>query len=92
MKKRNEPTTGLLLCQCASPEHSVQFMYWEDDKHDDPAVYLSVHLKKLRFWKRLKYATKYLFGYKCKYGAFDEIILNPSDKEKLEKILQYLTP
>ncbi|MBR1436345.1 MAG: hypothetical protein IJ584_14685, partial [Bacteroidales bacterium] len=53
-------------------------------------VYIAVHLNKKPFWKRLKYAIKYIFGYQCKYGAFDEIILNPDDAERLQKVVDYL--
>ena len=33
---------------------------------------------------------KYIFGYKCRYGAFDEFIFNSEDSEKLQDIANYL--
>ncbi len=79
--------TDLLICQCQSPEHQIMFL-WDDD--ENPAVYMEIHLNKLPFFKRLKYAIKYIFGYKCKYGAFDEVILKPEDAYKVKDILTYL--
>jgi hypothetical protein len=40
---------------------------------------------------RLIYGLKYILGRQCGYGAFDEIILNPKDAKKFEKISLYLS-
>ena len=53
-------------------------------------VYVHTHLNKLPFWSRVKYGIKYIFGYKSRYGAFDEFIINPKDAKKIEDILIYL--
>lgn len=74
--------TDILICQCFSPEHQILFHYDTEDK----MVFVQVHLNKLPFFKRLKYAFKYLFGYKSKYGAFSEFIIHPADAEKFEKV------
>jgi hypothetical protein len=63
-------------------------LYSEDDGY--PMVYSHVHLNKRPFFERLKYAIKYIFGYKCRYGAFDEFILNPDDAERLQSVVNYL--
>ena len=42
--------TDLLICQCSSVEHQVVVTTF----NDDPEVYLSVHLTKHSFWKRVK--------------------------------------
>jgi hypothetical protein len=34
---------------------------------------------------------KYIFGYQCKYGAFDEFIFCPDDARKLKKIARWLS-
>jgi hypothetical protein len=34
--------------------------------------------------------VKYIFGYKSKYGAWDEFIFNPSDADKLQELVDYL--
>lgn len=69
----------VLICDCSSSEHSVIFQYDEEDKE----CYISIHLSKLSLWNRLKHSFKYIFGYRCKYGDFDEIILNESHADYL---------
>lgn len=72
-------------CECHSAEHQVSFVILE---HEPDVVYMEIHLTTYRsFWKRLVYGLKYAFGYKSKYGAWDEIIL--SDK-KLAEIKTFL--
>jgi len=53
-------------------------------------VYVHVHLNKKPFWERLKYGIKYIFGYKSRYGAFDEFIFSPDDAERLQSVVNYL--
>lgn len=72
-----------LVCQCHSPEHTLQFIYWDDD----PTIYLLVHLNPVRFWRRLWIAIKYIFGYRSKYGCYEEVLLRPEDVGKLVNIL-----
>lgn len=77
----------LLICKCYSPEHQVLFRWFDDDEE----VYMEVLLNpEYKWWKRVWIAIKYIFGYKCKYGMFDEVILNKEDVPKLEKIVEYL--
>jgi hypothetical protein len=63
-------------------------LYSEDDGY--PMVYSHVHLNKRPFWKRFNYGIKYIFGYKSRYGAFDEFIFNPNDAERLQEVVNYL--
>lgn len=79
-------TTEIMQCECSSMEHIVYFGYWDDE----PEVYVTIHLKKHRFWKRLKYAIKDLFGYQCKYGAFEEVLLGTKQYDKIMKIANHL--
>ena len=84
MKNDNEI---LLLCECSSEEHQL-IVRWDDE---DNEVYVSVHLANyMGFWKRLWHAVKYVFGYKCRYGAFDEVILRKEDSENLQKVVNHL--
>lgn len=69
----------VLVCVCNSPEHSIIFNYDDEDKE----CYVSIHLSKLNFWDRLKSAIKYIFGYRSRYGDFDEIILDKSHADYL---------
>ena len=63
-------------------------LYSEDDGY--PIVYSHIHLNKRPFWERVKYGFKYIFGYKCRYGAFDEFLFNPEDADKLQEVVDYL--
>ena len=84
MKNDNEI---LFLCACSSSEH--QFIVRWDNEYEQ--VYISIHLANyLGFWKRLLRGIKYIFGYKCKYGDFDEIILREKDADKLQTIVDHL--
>ena len=78
-----------LICQCNSIEHQISFS-WIEDKELEGEVYLEIHLAKLSFWDRLKHGIKYIFGYRCRYGDFDEVILKKEDVWKLEKVVEYL--
>ena len=50
---------------------------------DDEDFFIEVHLSPLPFRKRLGNALRYLFGKRCKYGDFEEILLSPSDAVSL---------
>ena len=83
----------LIVCVCHSTEHQMVVNYSEDEYTDGTkfhTVYIHTHLNKRPFWQRLKYGIKYIFGYQCRYGAFDEFIINPSDADKLKDIVKYL--
>lgn len=83
-------TEELLLCQCGDPAHQLIMFY--DDDVEAPAVYVSVHLSpEPNFFKRLWRGIKYIFSNKRSiYGDFDEIILRPSDAEKLQRAVDLL--
>ena len=78
-----------LICQCNSIEHQISFN-WIEDKELEGEVYMEIHLAKLSFWDRLKHGVKYIFGYRCRYGDFDEVILKKNDVHKLEKVVEFL--
>ena len=86
-------STDIFICECHSTEHQMVVNYSEDESPNGvkyPMVYIHTHLNKRPFWQRLKYGIKYIFGYKCMYGAFDEFIVNPTDVDKLKDIIKYL--
>lgn len=84
MKNDNEM---LMVCKCSSLEHQV-IVRWDND---DNEVYMEVHLANYdSFWKRLWHGLKYAFGYKCRYGAFDEVILRKEDASNLQKVVDHL--
>lgn len=78
----------LVLCQCENAEHQLIFRAFKDDV--DPWVYVSIHLCKLPFWKRLYNGVKYIFGHRSMYGDFDEIILTSDHCKQLQKVVRYL--
>jgi hypothetical protein len=65
---------------------------WEYDPDlDDQLAYMHIHLANNRgFWQRLRYGLAYAFGRKSRFGAFDEIILNPKDADKLQRVVNHL--
>ena len=85
----------IFICECHSTEHQMVFLFstdnFDDEKMEEfPIVYTHIHLNKKPFWKRLVYGIKYIFGYQCRYGAFDEFIFNPEDAERLQSVVNYL--
>lgn len=76
----------IFICECGSSEHQFIIRKFEDEEE----AYLTIHLNKKPLLKRIKYAFKYIFGYQSRYGAFDEIILNPDDADKLQKVVDSL--
>jgi hypothetical protein len=82
----------LFICACHNTEHQLVVSYDEDeiDERKYPMVYIHTHLAKRPFWQRVNYGLKYIFGYQCKYGAFDEFIINQDDVDGIEKIIKHL--
>ena len=84
-----EPIHELFICQCNNTEHQLIFSYFSDDEDKD--VFVSVHLlPEYNIWKRIKMAIKYIFGYRCRYGHFDEFIFKKEDVDKLQTVVNYL--
>lgn len=82
--RMEEPKRELLLCECESAEHQILFTYYPEEEE----VYVQFHLRHLPWHLRLVQALKYVFGYKCKYGCFDEVILHKSKLIKLADSLK----
>lgn len=78
----------LIICQCANVEHQMIFSAEAEDESD--WVFVSIHLAPLPFWKRLWHGIKYIFGYRSRYGDFDEIILDSRHIEKLENVVKFM--
>lgn len=93
MKKIPYETKDILICDCHSTDHQIVICYSEDEYpngHVEPLIYMHIHLNKRPFWQRVKYGIKYIFGYQCRYGAFDEFLFNPKDSNKIKDIAKYL--
>jgi hypothetical protein len=82
----------IFICECHSTEHQIVFYFDEDDYlgRVHSIVYVHINLNKKKFWERLLYGIKYIFGYRCRFGAFDEFILNPDDADRLQEVVDYL--
>lgn len=76
----------ILICDCSNAEHQIIFTSNEEDLE----VYMTIHLTKKSFWKRLKHGVKYIFGYRCSYGDFQEVILSSKHVNKLKAIVKLL--
>lgn len=77
----------ILVCACHSVEHQVVISYDEEDNQ----AYISIHLVPLySFWKRFVHGIKYIFGYRCKYGDFDEFLFKEEHAEKLQELVEKL--
>lgn len=75
----------LFICKCHNTEHQLIFNCFDDE------VYLTVHLVPVsNIWKRIVNAIRYIFGYRSKYGHFDEFIFQKEDASKLIKIAKNL--
>lgn len=73
-----------VVCACNSSEHTIRFMYDSEEKELYTEVYLNQHNN---FFKRLKIAVKYLFGYTSKYGHFDCTMFSPDEVIKLRAFM-----
>lgn len=77
----------LFICECNNTEHQLIFSYFTDEKE----VYVSIHLlPEYSIWNRILAAIKYIFGYKCRNGNFDEFIFQKEDADKLQSIVNHL--
>ena len=74
-----------IFCKCESYEHHLIFDYDEDSKEVYVAVNLIPHKNIL---KRLWIAIKYVFGYKSRFGQYDEFMLKPEELKKIAGILK----
>ena len=78
----------LFICECQNIEHQLIFSYFEDDEEKD--VFVSVHLTPDRWYRRIVNGIKYIFGYKCCYGHFDEFIFKKEDADRLQGVVDLL--
>lgn len=76
--------TETLICSCYSFEHQINI--WNDEEFDE--LYFYIHLTTNRnFFQRLWYGLRYAFGYKSRFGAWDEFLLNEETALRLRDII-----
>ncbi len=78
---------AVLICDCSSREHQIII----EHDNEDNLTYCHIHLVKHGFWRRLKAGLKYIFGYKCRYGQWDEFILKPEHANQLRELSDLLS-
>lgn len=74
----------LLDCSCYSNEHIILLEGFKEDKE----IILSIHLARLPWYGRIWHAIKYIFGYGCKYGNFEEIIITEKNAKKIKEYIE----
>jgi len=77
-------------CICYSDEHRLTFQIDDDIKNGwKPEFYTSVFLAEHSdIFKRIWTAIKYIFGYKCRYGHWENFIMNEKDIDRMLTVLQ----
>lgn len=78
------PRTEYYECQCHSPDHTFSWTWWHDD---NDSLNMNIHLSNGTFFKRLKDGVKYIFGYRCLYGHFDETLINRDTAKRMVVML-----
>lgn len=81
----------ILICDCSSVEHQMVLRF-DDDKDLGRQVFVEMHLVPLVWYKRLWLGIKYIFGYKCCYGNFEEVILSPKHARQIYGLYRFLRP
>jgi hypothetical protein len=73
----------VFLCTCGHNEHQM-IITAIDDPIEEFFVCISPSLcDNLSLLTRVKYAVKYIFGHRSKYGMFSDIILTKADTTRL---------
>lgn len=80
--------TEHLVCQCGSPEHTLNFIYFNEEQE----LYGFIHLNNFSFWTRFLLGIRYILGINSKHGHFEEFMMRQEDVEKLVKVLQAVKP
>lgn len=73
MKNVKYNKTYYFQCDCASQEHTIGIDFDTVDKEVALHTQLFQHRN---VFKRVWVAIKYVFGYECKYGHWDTMIMN----------------
>jgi hypothetical protein len=82
---KDEPL--FVLCDCGDCAHQALLIADIDDKWGS-SVCLEYHLSTYKnIFKRIWVAIKYVFGYRSKYGEWDEIIINPTEVKRIRDFL-----
>ena len=86
MGKNNLKNEEILVCACHSTEHQIVIQKDEEEN----VLYCSIHLCPLPWYERIVNGIKYIFGYPCKYGDFDEFIFDKNHVILLSQMTEFL--
>jgi hypothetical protein len=78
----------IIICDCSSAEHQMVLRFDEEDK----MVYVEIHLVNKRWYERLWMGIKYILGYKCCYGNFEEMVLTQKHARQVYNLYRFLRP
>lgn len=83
---------GVILCTCSDAEHQIVYSKFEDEHNGKitKEVFLHIFLSDTVWYKRIFKGLKYIFGYKCRYGHFTEIIVDDTNVHGFEDIVDYI--
>ena len=87
MKKEELKDIEFMLCDCESIDHQIILKKDEELSY----IYMTIHLKPFTWYKRIVNGIKYIFGYRCAYGDFDEFILSHKHADTLRKMADFLS-
>lgn len=74
--------TKFFLCECTSFDHLFSV------NCDDQDCYIAVHLSPKSFFQRVIGAFKYIFGFRSRYGDFEEIMIKKEDAKEIAELLK----
>ena len=84
MSDKPYENTEFMGCACHSPEHVMQLMLWTEEPK---MLCIYMCLNPEVWYKRIWLAIKYIFGYKSRFGHFDEFMIKPEDANRLIEML-----
>ena len=76
----------LFKCDCSSDEHQIIV---EVDTVEN-MLFCHIHLQKRPFLKRIWMGLKYIFGYHCRYGHWEEFIWKQEDAPLIKALADML--
>lgn len=79
----------LVDCVCKSPDHIYLIKFDNDADITERECYIEPHLSTGNFWERLVQGIKYIFGFKCRYGDFDEIVIDKNTYKPFKQIVKF---
>jgi len=75
-------------CDCHTPDHTVRFVYTPAEIDWKPELHIEVQLCKTKnIFQRIWAAIKYICGYECRYGHWDNTMIESKDLERLRDLV-----